>query len=169
MKLLLYTDPLLRQPCKPVDLKDLQSIIALIPEMEKIMNEEGGIALAANQVGISSRFFIMRQPKFNPPVDLIVNPEIIEMDELQPFEEGCLSIPGVSAATKRAQRVKLRFVNITGDQVEMEFLGIEAVAIQHEIDHLDGKLYIDQLSPLKKNLTLERCRKYIKIRSRRLR
>ena len=161
MKLLLINDPALRKVCEPVLPEELDYIKSLIPDMQKILDKEEGAALAANQVGIIKRFFILKSGQ------LIINPEIIEIGALHPFDEGCLSIPGTSATTERAQHLKVRFKDENFLDVEIEYKGIEAVAIQHEIDHLDGKLYIDQLKPMRKILTLDRHRKFLKTRSRR--
>lgn len=161
MKLLLMNDPALRQVCEPVSLEELDFIKGLIPEMTKILNAEDGAALAANQVGIIKRFFLMKDGR------VIINPEILDIGPLTPFEEGCLSIPGTSASTQRAQRIVIRYKDISFQDVEAEFAGIDAVAIQHEIDHLDGKLYTDQLQPMRRMLVLEKHRKFIKMRGRR--
>lgn len=161
MKLLLMNDPALRQVCEPVKQEELEYIKSLVPEMTKILNLEEGAALAANQVGIIKRFFLLKDGK------LIINPEIIEIGPLTPFEEGCLSIPGTHATTQRAQKVKVKYKDKTFTDVEVEFIGINAVAIQHEIDHLDGKLYTDQLPPMRRMLVLDKHRKFLKMRGRR--
>lgn len=161
MKLLLMNDPALRQVCEPVKLEELDYIKSLIPDMKKIMEFEDGAALAANQVGVIKRFFLMKSGQ------LVINPEIVEIGPLTPFEEGCLSIPGTSATTQRAQKIKVRFKDESFLDVEVEYIGIDAVAIQHEIDHLDGKLYTDQLSPMRRMLVLDKHRKFIKMRGRR--
>lgn len=161
MKLLLMNDPALREICEPVKQEELEYIKSLVPEMAKILKLEEGAALAANQVGIIKRFFLMSDGK------LIINPEIVEIGPLTPFEEGCLSIPGTHATTQRAQRLKVKYKDETFSDVEVEFIGINAVAIQHEIDHLDGKLYIDQLPPMRRMLVLDKHRKFLKMRGRR--
>jgi len=160
MKLLLMNDPALREVCPPVKQEELDYIKSLIPEMTKILEEEDGAALAANQVGIIKRFFLMRDGK------LIINPEIIEIGPLRPFEEGCLSIPGTFGPTQRAQSIKVCYRDESFLENEIEYKGMEAVAIQHEIDHLDGKLYIDQLSPMRRMLVLDKHRKFIKAKGR---
>ena len=154
-------DPALREICEPVKQEELEYIKSLVPEMAKILKLEEGAALAANQVGIIKRFFLMSDGK------LIINPEIVEIGPLTPFEEGCLSIPGTHATTQRAQRLKVKYKDETFSDVEVEFIGINAVAIQHEIDHLDGKLYTDQLPPMRRMLVLDKHRKFLKMRGRR--
>lgn len=153
-------DPALREVCPPVLLEELDYIKSLVPEMSKILDQEDGAALAANQVGIIKRFFLMRSGK------LIINPEILEIGPLKPFEEGCLSIPGTSGTTQRAQTLKVRFKDETFSDVEIEYNGIEAVAVQHEIDHLDGKLYTDQIPPMRRMLVLDKHRKFLKTRGK---
>lgn len=154
-------DPALRQVCEPVLLEELDFIKSLIPEMTKILNAENGVALAANQVGIIKRFFLMKDGR------VIINPEILDIGPLTSFEEGCLSIPGTSANTQRAQRVKIKYKDTSFQDIEIEFTGIDAVAIQHEIDHLDGKLYVDQFLPMKRILILNKHREFMKARGRR--
>jgi peptide deformylase len=164
MKLRLLNDPVLREPTVPVEKTELDYIKSLVPEMTKIMKYEDGTGLAANQVGISKRFFIMKRGE---EVNLIINPEIVEIGPLEKYNEGCLSIPGTSAETQRALTVKLKFRNEYFDEYEQVFSDIEAVTVQHEVDHLDGKLYIDQLLPMRRLLTLDKHRKFIKTKGRR--
>lgn len=163
MKLRIMNDPVLREVCVPVVQSDMAEIVASVPEMIKILENEDGAALAANQVGITKRFFIMRQGN---EVRLVVNPEIVEISELKPFQEGCLSIPGAYGPTKRAQQVKLKFKNKEFQDEEMELSGKEAVAVQHEIDHLDGKLYVDQMTGPERMLTLSKHRKFMNSKGR---
>lgn len=132
--------------------------------MIKIMNNEGGVGLAANQVGITKRFFII---KMNEEVKLIINPTIIEIGNTYKYEEGCLSIPGTSAETSRARYIKISYKDHGFNDITEEFSDISAIAIQHEIDHLDGKLYIDTLQPMKKILTLTKHRDFLNKRGRR--
>lgn len=161
MKLRLFNDPVLRQVCAPVEESELEYIKSLVPDMTKLLEQEDGAALAANQVGISKRFFLLKSGK------LVINPVFLEIGPLTKFDEGCLSIPGTSADTQRAQHVKVRYKDETWADVEVEYKGIEAVAFQHEIDHLDGKLYTDSLAPMRRLLTLDKHRKFLKMRSRR--
>lgn len=164
MKLRMMNDPVLRQTTLPVEESELSSIKSLVPKMTEIMNKEEGTGLAANQVGISKRFFIFKD---EGQVKLVVNPEITELGPLSPFIEGCLSIPGTSAETQRAQRIKLKYKDENFIENEVEYNGLSAVAIQHEVDHLDGKLYIDQLPAMRRLLVVDKYRKFIKQRNRR--
>lgn len=161
MKLKLLNDPALREVCVPVEQGELEYIKSLVPEMTKILETENGAALAANQVGINKRFFLMKDGR------LIINPEIIEMGPLTKYDEGCLSIPGTWAETQRARQVKVRYKDDSFSDIEIEYNGLDAIAFQHEIDHLDGKLYTDQLKPMKRQLVLNKHRKFLKMRSRR--
>ena len=138
---------------------ELSFVLDQVEEMTNIMRIEGGIALAANQVGIPKRFFIM---KIEEQTKLFINPEILEMSGTSSYEEGCLSIPGVSAKTQRAKTIKLKFKDRDFADQQEEFIGINAVAVQHEIDHLDGKLYIDKLSAPNRMLLMEKHRQFLK-------
>lgn len=161
MKLLLMDDPALRKVCEPVLPEELDYVKSLVPEMTKIMLDANGLALAANQVGIIKRFFLMKDGT------LVINPEIIEGGLFQPFDEGCLSIPGTSAITSRAHWVKVRYKDETFADVETEYKGKLAVAIQHEIDHLNGELYTDRLTAVRRMLVLNDHRKFMKKLGRR--
>jgi peptide deformylase len=161
MKLLLLNDPALRQVCEPVKPEELDYIKSLLPEMTKILEQEEGAALAANQVGIIKRFFLMKDGT------LVINPEVYDAGPPQNFEEGCLSIPGTYAVTQRSLVVKVRYKDADFNDVEKELQGVDAVAFQHELDHLDGKLYTDQLPPMRRMLVLEKHRKFLKLRGRR--
>ncbi len=157
-------DPVLRQTTLPVEEAELNYVKSLVPKMIEIMNQEEGLGLAANQVGISKRFFIIKE---NEQVKLVINPEITELGPLTPFTEGCLSIPGTSAETQRARQLKLKYRDENFVEVETEYNGLAAVAVQHEVDHLDGKLYTDQLPAMRRLLVLDKHRKFLKQRSRR--
>lgn len=161
MKLRLMNDPILRQQTQPVDQADLAFIEQSLPQMIKIMRDEKGIALAANQVGISKSFFIM-ESEDPDKVILIINPEIISSDEPKPYEEGCLSIPGTTGSTMRSQNLKLRYKTLNWIDMEIELSGLMAVAVQHEMDHLNGKLYIDQIAPMKRALVVKRHLEFMK-------
>lgn len=163
MKLRLLNDPVLREPTSLVTQDELDHIKTLVPEMTVVMVNESGVGLSANQVGISKRFFIMRDGE---DVKLIINPEIIEMTDIKPFEEGCLSIPGTSATTQRAHNLVLKYKDETWTDVQKTCTGFEAVIVQHEVDHLDGKLYTDALPPMRRMLVLDKHRKFMKLRGR---
>jgi len=161
MKLLLINDPALRKVCEPVTLEELDFVKAQVPEMLEIIKAEEGAALAANQVGIIKRFFVLKDGT------LVINPEILEMSPAQDFDEGCLSIPGTRGKTQRSQEIKFRYKDESFNDVESTLKGFDAVAIQHEIDHLDGKLYTDQLAPMRRALVLDKHRKFLAKRGKR--
>lgn len=163
MKVLLMNDPILRQIAPHVVREELSYILSVVPDMILTMNKENGYGLAANQVGINKRFFIMKNLEDGK---LFINPEIIDMTQIEPFDEGCLSIPGTSAITQRAKILKVRYLDENFTEIEEEYKGLDAVAIQHEVDHLNGKLYTDSLPPMRKHLVLEKHRKFIKLRGR---
>lgn len=161
MKLLMMNDPALRQVCDPVKPDELDYIKSLLPDMTKLLEFEEGAALAANQVGVIKRFFLMKDGT------LILNPEIMEISQERDFEEGCLSIPGTYAKIKRGMQIKVKYRDADFNEVEKELSGVEAVAFQHEIDHLDGKLYIDKLNPMQKALTLQKHKQFLKMKGKR--
>jgi peptide deformylase len=156
----LAADPVLRKPCSEVDVSDIASIQEVLDAMYTTMVAENGRGLAANQIGLSIRIFILKDGDGYRPY---INPEIISQEELVEFEgEGCLSIPGISANTNRYRKVKLLYLDTFATSQEVEFLDIDAFAVQHEMDHLNGKLYIDQFGPVKKNFLLAKHKKYLK-------
>jgi peptide deformylase len=165
MKIAILNDPVLREPTSIVAPEELDYIKSLIPEMTAVMNAEEGAGLAANQVGISKRFFILKD---GDGVRLIINPDIVSMGtERSTQEEGCLSIPGAFAPIERADSLTLVYHDEAFEKKVESFNGFAARAVQHEVDHLDGKLYIDQLGPTRKMLVVEKHKKFIKLRGRR--
>lgn len=139
-KIRLISDPILRKRCESVAADELLQLQSLLDEMNIVMEEEDGVGIAANQIGVSKQIFIIRT---ETGYDAFVNPEIITQEELVDFEnEACLSIPGVYATTKRFKKIRLSWLDTTGTKREDDFTDIKAFAIQHEMDHLNGKLYI---------------------------
>jgi peptide deformylase len=135
-------DPVLRTKAKSID-EVTKKINDLIDNMFDTMYEEDGIGLAAPQVGILKRIAVVDIREGNKVV--LINPEIIEEEGKAIREEGCLSIPGETGDVIRAEKVKVRSLDRDGNEVEFEAEGLEARAIQHEIDHLDGILFIDKV------------------------
>jgi len=159
LTILHHPDPRLRQKAKPVTRFDA-ALKQLVADMFETMYAAPGVGLAATQVGIPQRVAVMdcsRDEKRREPL-VMVNPEILEQAEAADVDEGCLSVPGVSDSLKRYARVKARAQDATGQAFEIEAEGLLAQCIQHEIDHLDGKLYIDRLSSLKRERLLKRLR-----------
>lgn len=162
-KVRLVGDPALSQKARPISGLDLPSLVHIIPMMYEVMCDEKGIGLAANQVGLDLAVFVLGIGGFQ---EAFINPEIISTSDLVDFEEGCLSIPGVVAKTKRFNKLTLRWASSLDDISalrEETFEGIKAIAIQHEMDHLNGKLFISQFGPVKRAMVLDKHRKYIKL------
>lgn len=151
LPILTYPDPILKSVAEPIA-QVTDEIRKLAEDMAETMYAAPGVGLAANQVGILKRIFVIDVAAEDEPSNLIVfiNPEIIEKDGELVFEEGCLSFPGASEEIKRAATVKVRALNLQGVPFELEADGLLAVAIQHENDHLNGVLMIDKVGSLKR-------------------
>lgn len=160
LPILRYPDPRLREPAKPVA-QITPEILTLIENMAETMYDAPGCGLAANQVGVALRIFVIDTAADEEPSDLrvFINPEILELDGLQTWEEGCLSFPGATEEIKRAERVKVRALDRDGKEFTLEVDGLLAVAVQHENDHLNGVLMIDKLSALKKRMMSKKVEK----------
>lgn len=158
-----YPHPVLAKPGEPITVFD-DKLKTLVDEMFDSMYAAQGIGLAAPQIGISQRLTVIDVSFKKNPEDKIVliNPEIIEREGHQYEEEGCLSLPDIRDKVKRAAKVKVRAQNASGEWFEMEGEELLSRAFQHEIDHLDGVLFIDRLSRLKKDLTIRKIKKLIK-------
>ena len=153
----LYPDEILRTRCKPVEMSD--EIANLIDDMLYTMYDAPGIGLAAPQVGRDIRVLVADVTEDKSQPIALVNPEIVASDGLIEYEEGCLSLPGIYAKVRRPSKVKVRGLDRDGQPVEIEAEDLLAVCLQHEIDHLDGVLFIDHLSGLKRNRLLQKYRK----------
>jgi peptide deformylase len=151
LEILHHPDPRLRQKAKPVAVFD-DALQKLIDDLFETMYAAPGVGLAANQVGIDKRLAVMdcAEDKSKPQPLVIINPEIVESADKAEVEEGCLSVPGIFDRIDRFTRLRLRALDRHGQAFEIDAEGLMAQAIQHEIDHLDGKLYIDYLSSLKR-------------------
>lgn len=165
LPILLATDPFLRKKSRIVTNTDLEAIKKIIPAMFNTMYEAGGIGLAAPQVGIDLRFFIMDiMPEEQSEKIIILNPEIIEESEtLLSSKEGCLSLPEQFSEVIRPEKIKIRYMDLEGETQEMEAEDLLARCILHETDHLDGILFVDHISSLKRNIIM---RKLIKEQKR---
>ena len=149
-----YPDKRLREPGQEVEQFD-EALDALIDDMAETMYAAPGVGLAAPQIGVSKRLFIIDvATDEDEPSDLrvFINPEIVAAEGDTTFNEGCLSFPGVREDIDRAERVTVRALDKDGKPFELEADGLLAIAIQHENDHLDGKLMIDHLSVLRRRL-----------------
>ena len=150
LKLFTYPDPLLKEISKEVTdfSKDLKN---LTDDMFKTMYENSGIGLAAPQVGILKRIVVIDLQEDDKKLPLIfINPQIIEACGSTTFEEGCLSVPGYHEVVKRKKDVTVKFQDLEGKEQVINATGLLAICLQHEIDHLNGILFIDQISQLKK-------------------
>ena len=152
-EILKYPDPRLREVAKPVAAVTPE-IQALVDDMAETMYESQGCGLAATQIGENHRIFVVDCAGEDEPSDfrVFINPEIVNAEGDQLWNEGCLSFPGVSEEIKRAERVRVRALDRSGKPFEIEADGLLAVAVQHELDHLNGVLMIDKLSALKRRM-----------------
>jgi peptide deformylase len=159
LPILHHPDPRLRQPTEPV--RDFGATTQrLIDDMFETMYAAPGVGLAANQIGVQLRLAVMdcsRDPELRQPI-VMVNPQIVEQAEATLVEEGCLSVPGAMDTVKRYRKVKLRAQDRNGEPFELEADDLLAQCIQHEVGHLNGQLYIDLLSELKRERLLRRLK-----------
>jgi peptide deformylase len=153
LKLRIYGDPVLREKSTPVEKFD-EDLKETIKRMAELMYKVKGLGLAANQVGIPKRFFIMdiKQKEGTPELEVYINPEILNAEGYTEYEEGCLSIPGYYAKVERYAKLYIRAYDLEGKPFEKELTGLQAIAFQHEYDHIEGILFVDRISPLKKEL-----------------
>lgn len=155
-----YPDPVLQQRAEPVAEID-DSIRTLAQDMAETMYAAPGVGLAAPQVGVGTRLIVLDCAPKGSPAELIVavNPEIIERQGTSFEEEGCLSVPGYYTRIHRSAQVRVRYTDLAGQTVEREADGLLAIAFQHEIDHLEGLLFVDHLSSLKKGMFRKKYQK----------
>ena len=150
LNILHFPDPRLRTVAKPVTEFD-ESLRQLVSDMFETMYEAPGIGLAATQVDRHIRLLVLDVSETRSQPRCLINPEIIESDGEEEMDEGCLSVPGFYEKVRRAEHITVRAQDETGKVFEFEADGLEAVCIQHEMDHLEGKLFVDYLSNLKRN------------------
>jgi len=158
LTILEFPDPRLRIKAKPVETVD-DALRQLIDDMFETMYDAPGIGLAATQVDVHRRLLVadVSSEKNDPWV--LINPEIVEKDGVEVTEEGCLSVPGYFEEVERAEHVKVRYLDRDGKQCEDDFDGLLAVCVQHEMDHLDGRLFVDYLSEAKRQRIRKRLEK----------
>ena len=166
--ILIHPDPRLKTRASPVT-EVTDDLRVLAKDMLDTMYDAPGIGLAAPQVGVLSRVLVMdcvKDPDQEPEPMVLINPEVIEAsEELASYEEGCLSIPEQYAEVQRPAEVKVRWMDLEGAQREAHFDGLWATCVQHEIDHLNGKLFIDYLKPLRRQLITRKMQKLKKDRA----
>jgi len=149
LEILHFPDPRLRNLARPVTEVD-DTVRQLVDDMFETMYAAPGIGLAATQVNVAKRIVVIDISEDKTQPLCLINPEIIEKHGVEEMEEGCLSVPGVYDVVQRAERIRIRALDRDGQVFETETDGLLAVCIQHEIDHLDGKLFVDYLSQLKR-------------------
>ena len=160
--ILIHPDPRLKKLCDPVTeiTEDLRKLAA---DMLETMYDAPGVGLAAPQVGVNKQLIVMdciKTPTEVPRPMVLFNPVVVWVsDDLASYEEGCLSIPEQYAEVQRPERVRVRWLGLDGLEAEEEFDGLWATCVQHEIDHLKGKLFIDYLGPLKRQMITRKMEK----------
>ena len=167
LKIIIAPDPRLLEVSEPVTVIN-NEVKDLLEDMLETMYKSNGIGLAAPQVGILKRLVVMdcsEQNKKQKPLKFI-NPEILNLSsEKSEFEEGCLSLPTQYAKVERPSKIEVKYEDENGKKIKKNFFGIEATCLQHEIDHLDGKLFVDHISKLKKNRIIKKLEKIKKTKN----
>ncbi|WP_417258251.1 peptide deformylase [Celeribacter sp.] len=160
--ILIHPDPRLKKACDPVTEFD-KALAALADDMLETMYDAPGIGLAAPQIGVMNRLLVMdcvKEEGGTPEPMALVNPQVVwESDERNVYEEGCLSIPGQYAEVERPKMVRVTWQDVEGRDHEQEFDELWATCVQHEIDHLNGKLFIDYLKPMKRQMITRKMQK----------
>ena len=157
-----YPDPRLRRQAQPVSQVDA-TVRRLVADMAETMYQAPGIGLAAIQVDVALRVVVIDLSVARNALQVFVNPEILARDGVQVMEEGCLSVPGIYDEVERARHIRVRALDSEGQAFELEAEGLLATCIQHEIDHLDGKVFVDYLSRLKQNRIRKKLEKHEKL------
>ncbi len=162
--IVIYGDPVLRELSQRVEQVD-QEIRDLVSEMVDTLRKAKGLGLAASQVGVLRRLFIVdcSAVDINESLRVFINPEILETSGEVELEEGCLSFPGLYQKIVRPEKVRVQATDLEGNRFELEATGMVARAILHEYDHLEGKLFIDCLSPLSRTLIKGRLKKLARV------
>ena len=151
LDILVYPDPRLRTVAKPVEKVD-ERIQTLVKDMIETMHDAQGIGLAATQVNVHEQVIVMKIPEDDlEEPRVLINPKVIEKDGETIYDEGCLSVPEYYAPVKRAETIKITALDEQGEIYELEADGLLAICIQHEMDHLQGKVFVDYLSKLKQD------------------
>ena len=158
LPILEFPDPRLRTRAEPVTTFDA-ALSKLVDDMFETMYAAPGIGLAASQVNVHRRLLVMDVTEDHSEPLVFINPEILSREEVGVMQEGCLSVPGFFDDVERAQRIKVRAQDRHGITFDRELSGLAAVCLQHEMDHLEGILFIDHLSRLKRNMALKKLKK----------
>lgn len=149
LEILHFPDPRLRNRAEPVETVD-DSVRQLVDDMFETMYDAPGIGLAATQVNVTQQVIVIDVSEDKNAPLCLINPEIVTLEGVEEMEEGCLSVPGIYEKVSRADRVRIKALNRDGESFEMDADGLLAVCIQHEMDHLEGKLFVDYLSEMKR-------------------
>ncbi|MGX5915270.1 peptide deformylase [Aliidiomarina sp. Khilg15.8] len=165
LEILQYPDDRLRTVAKPVDKVD-DALRETIENMFETMYDAKGVGLAATQVDVHKRLFIADCSEHQDEPLVFINPEITVRDGIHENEEGCLSFPNVYAKVERAGEITVKALDKNGEPFERDADGLLAICIQHELDHLEGKLFVDYLSPLKRNRIRKKLEKEAKLAAR---
>jgi peptide deformylase len=158
LTILEFPDPRLRTQAQPVSVFDA-ALKKLVADMFETMYAAPGVGLAATQVDVHRQLLVADMSENSDQPLVLINPRILEKDGEQVYQEGCLSFPGIYADVDRALHVKVAAQDVDGKEFVLDVQGPLAVCIQHEMDHLVGKLFVDHLSPLKRSLLLKRMEK----------
>ena len=151
LNILRYPDPRLHKVAKPVTVFD-ERLKKLVADMAETMYDAPGVGLAATQIDVHEQVLVIDVSDTNNELRVFINPEITwSSDEKQVYDEGCLSVPGIYDGVERHAQIKVRALDVKGQPFEVEADGLLAVCIQHEMDHLLGKVFVEYLSPLKRN------------------
>jgi len=161
LDILRYPDPRLYQKAEPVAEVD-ESVRTLVRNMAETMYAAPGIGLAATQVDVHRRVVVIDASESRDQLLVLINPEIVASEGVQYCEEGCLSLPGIYDAVERAERVTVRALGLDGKTFTLEAEKVLAICIQHELDHLEGKVFVDYLSRLKQQRIKARLQKQLR-------
>jgi peptide deformylase len=165
LDILEFPDPRLRTVAKPVDAVD-EGVRALVDDLFETMYAAAGIGLAATQVNVHRRILVMDVSAEHDQPQAFINPEVTVLDpQLGSYDEGCLSVPGFYEEVHRPLRVRVDAIDRDGNAFSRELEGLAAICLQHEIDHLDGKLFVDYLSPLKRQRIRSKLEKAQRLRA----
>jgi peptide deformylase len=162
LNILEFPDPRLKTVAKDVKSFDIE-LKNLVENMTETMYSANGIGLAATQVNVHKRLLVLDVSEDQDEPRVYINPELLDHSGEQNHEEGCLSVPGIYASVKRAEYVTVKAHDVEGNSFEEQLEGLHAVCVQHEMDHLIGRLFVDYLSPLKRNMVRKKLEKQKKV------
>ena len=165
LNILEFPDSRLTTVASDVEIFD-ESLKKLVQDMIETMYSAHGIGLAATQVNVHKRLLVLDVSENQDQPRVYINPQILTSEGEQDHEEGCLSVPGIYASVKRAENITIRAKDTDGNTFEEQAEGLHAVCIQHEMDHLIGRLFVDYLSPLKRNMVRKKLEKQRKVASK---